>query len=422
MTSGGPLSLPAFRRFWLASSVSAFGSYVTVVAIQVLVVVTLHGSAAQVGLVSGARWLPYLLFGLVAGVLIDRYRRRPVLVVSDVARGVLLAAIPVLSWTDVLTVPVLMAVMVMFGTLSLANDAASQSFVPRVVTPDLTTAANARLDQSDALAQTSGPVAGGALVAALSAPAAVLVDAASYLASGLTIASISVREPDPAPVTERHFGRELSAGLRWVYRHRTLAPLAVWTHGWFLFASLFGTVLAPFVLRTVGLNALGLGVVLTAAGIGALLGSSVAGRLGRRFGTGRVVVACWALNTIAYAVVAVAPGRSVGGVVLGIGEFLLGLSMGAENANSLGYRQAITPDELQGRTNTTIRSVNRAVVVIGAPLGGLLADSIGYREAIWVAAVGMLAVTVALACSPFRAVTAGSGQQPENAIHPSVPR
>src|SRR5581483_9294565 len=95
----GVWACPGFLRFWTASTVSGFGTYITSLAIQVLVVVTLHEQAAGVGLVSAARWAPYMLFGLVAGVLVDRSRRRPILVVTDLGRGLLLVAIPVLAIT-----------------------------------------------------------------------------------------------------------------------------------------------------------------------------------------------------------------------------------------------------------------------------------------------------------------------------------
>ena len=156
-------------------------------AIQVLIVKTLHGDSTDVGLVNSARWLPYLLFGLVAGVLIDRSRRLPVLVATDLLQGLLLVAVPVLALTHHLSLIVLMAFMAIFGLLALLNDAATQSFLPRLVPTRLLTTANARLDQSSAVAQTSGPALAGALVSLLTAPWAVLVDAASYLVSALTL-------------------------------------------------------------------------------------------------------------------------------------------------------------------------------------------------------------------------------------------
>ena len=115
-----------------------------------------------------------------------------------------------------------------------------------------------------------------------------------------------------------------------------------------------------------------------------------------------MTVVSWSGNAVGIAIVASAPAGVAGAAVVAVGQFVLGVTIGTENANTLGYRQAVTPDELQGRTNTTMRSVNRAMVVVGAPLGGLLADAAGYRPALWLAAAGMLAVTVGLAASPFR--------------------
>ncbi|MHA3704203.1 MFS transporter [Jatrophihabitans sp. YIM 134969] len=399
----GPLSVRSFRDFWLASTLSGLGSYVTVVAVQVLVVVDLGGSAAQVGLVSSARWLPYLLFGLAAGVLVDRCRRRPLLAASDACSAVVLVAIPVMSWIGAFNLPALLALMVVFGALTLVHDSASQSFLPRTVPRRLITAANARLDQSDAVAQTAGPALGGTFVAALTAPVAVLVDAFSYVVSALLVARTPIAEEVPGRA-ERHLRRELTDGLRWVYRHPTLMPFAVWTHAWFLFVAVFNTVVTPFVLRQLGLNAVGLGLLLAAAGIGALAGSTLATRLGARFGVGPVTIGCWALTVVAFAVVALAPLGVTGGAVVAIGQLLFGLALGAENANTMGYRQTVTPDRLQARMNTTMRSVNRGVVVIGAPLGGVLADAIGFRPALWVATAGMAAVTAGIALSPFRRV------------------
>ncbi|MET3808712.1 MFS family permease [Nakamurella sp. UYEF19] len=143
-------------------------------------------------------------------------------------------------------------------------------------------------------------------------------------------------------------------------------------------------------------------MALSLAGIGGLAGSLVAARLGRRFGTGWTIVGCGAVTPLAYVLMASAHGGTLAWLLLGAGQFVLGVCMGAENSNDMGYRQTITPDHLQGRMNATIRSINRAMFVISAPLGGLLADAIGYRTALWIVAGGMAAVGLARALSPFR--------------------
>jgi predicted MFS family arabinose efflux permease len=234
----------------------------------------------------------------------------------------------------------------------------------------------------------------------------VLVDAASYLFSGLTLAALRVAEPKTTVDRGRgDLRREIAEGLRWVYGHRMLAPLAIGTHGWFLFNSVFNTVFTPFALVGLRLTPFELGIALAATGLMGLVGSALAAPIGRRWGAGTAVVGCHALTPLACAVVALAPARgdhTLVVAVLALGQGLYGLSLGAENANSLGYRQAVTPDALQGRMNTTMRSLNRAMIVIGAPLGGLVADRIGYRPTLWIAVAGFALVAAGLALSPFR--------------------
>lgn len=396
-----------FWTFWSASTVSGFGSYVTSLAIQVLVVITLHEGAAGVGVVSASRWLPYLLFGLVVGVLVDRSRRRPLLVVTDLVRGALLVAVPLLALTHQLTIGVLTAFMAIFGLMSLVNDAAAQSFLPRLVPTGQLTAANARLDQSDAVAQTSGPALAGGLVSLLTAPWAVLVDAASYLVSGLLLLRIRVAEPPSRPIHVRGIAGEAGEGLRWMYRHPTLRPLAISTHGWFLCSAVAGAVLPPFALRTLGLSPFGLGLALAVGGVGGLLGSLAATGLGARFGAGRVVITCRVATAAAWALAALSTDRWTGWLLFGTGQFLLGAAIGASNANEMGYWQTATPDNLQGRTNATRRSINRGMIVVGAPLGGVIGDLIGLRAMLWSAAAGFLLVAFGLALTGVRRARLG---------------
>jgi MFS family permease len=293
---------PGFRLFWTASTVSGFGSQVTTLAVQVLVVTTLAGSAADVGLVNAARWVPYLLFGVIAGALADRVRRKPLLVGSDLARAVLLCAVPLLAWGGALSVPVLVLLMAIFGLASLINDAAHQSFLPRLVPRESLTWANARLQQSSAAADTSGPAVAGGLVAWLGAPVAVLVDAVSYLVSGVLTAQIAASDP-PAPA-RGPLPREIREGLAWVYGHRMLRPLSLCSHGWVVFAAMLGAVYVPYGLLRLGFSSLGLGLTLACAGVGGLLGSGLSERLGR---AGLAIPLAWLLQAVGIAILAVTP-------------------------------------------------------------------------------------------------------------------
>ena len=410
MATPGLAAIPGFSKFWWASSVSEFGTYLTSVAMAVLIKYNLHGSTTDLGWVDSARWLPYALFGLLVGVIIDRARRRPIQIAADLVRSVLLIVVAVLAMTNRLPILVLVVFMAVFGLSALVGDAASQAFLPRIVPAPMLTRAHARIDQSSAVAQTAGPGIAGVVIAVIGAPWAFVADAVSYLFSGLMLIRIRVREPAPDGSRRRAVRVEVSEGLRWVYRHATLGPLAVITHLWFVFAGIAGVVLPFFLLDTVkfssnALNTLALGAAGSIAGIGALIGSSAAPRLGVRFGTGHVVVGCHAMLPVAYALLAVSPANSIGRVLIGVAEIIIGLSLGASNSNEMGYRQTVTPDHLQGRMNATMRSINRAMLVIAAPVGGVLADAIGYRLTLWIVAAGFAGVAVALGLSAFGSAT-----------------
>lgn len=369
---------------------------------------TLRGGSTEVGLLNAARWVPYLLFGIVVGVLVDRMRRRPLLIATDLARGLLLLGVPILAAAGSLTLTALLLLVAGFGLFSLVGDAAFQSFVPRVVPGHLLTPAHARLDQSDAVAQTSGPAIAGALISWVGAPVAVLVDAGSYLLSAIFVTRVGVEEPAPTSSSLRGIRSEGLEGLRWVYRKGTLQALAVNTHAWFLCSAVAGAVVTPFALQTLGLGPLGLGLAMAAAGVGGVLGSSVTVRLGVRWGAGKVVVGTRALTALAWGVMSLATSHPWGWVPFAAGQLLFGFSLGAQNSHEMGYRQSVTPDRLQARMNTTMRSINRTMIVIGAPIGGLLGDRFGFRPLLVAAAVGFAVVALTLALSPFQTVRLGS--------------
>lgn len=405
---------PGFRRFWWGEVVSGFGTAVTLLALQTLVVVTLRGGAVEVGWLNAARWLPYLVLGLVVGALVDRVRRRPVMVTTDLTRAVLLAVIPVAWFLDVLTFPVLLIVVVMFGTVSLVNDAASMSFVPRLVPRPLLQRAHARLDGADAVAQTAGPAVAGALIRIVGAPLAVLVDAVTYLFSAAMVATLrNVPEPAPTHPTKlqvRALAADIRDGARWVYGGSGLARLAVATHIWFAAQAVLLVVVAPYSFLQLDLSAFELGLVYAVAGVGSLIGALLSTRVGDRLGTGGAIICTYAVSSIGAVIMLTAglvPAGWAAAAVLAAGQFAHGWAMGLGNSHEMSYRQALTPDALQARTNTTMRSLNRAVIVIVSPLAGLAADRFGYTPALAATAAVFAVSALVLVLSPFRRARIG---------------
>jgi predicted MFS family arabinose efflux permease len=319
-----------------------------------------------------------------------------------------LLAVPLLGAAGILSLLAVAIVLFVFGTFSLLNDTASQSYLPSLVGRPSLLGANARLDQSATVAQTSGPVIGGALVTWLSAPFALLVNAVAYAAAGILVSRIKLEEArQPHTLSVRNVLSEIQEGLKWLYRHPTLAPLAISTHIWFIANSLLLTVFVPFALRYVGLTPLEYGITLGLAGVGGLIGATLAPRIGNRIGAGSAVLAGRILVPLAWVGIVFAPTTAAAGpviavLVVGGAQAVYGFGMGIETANEMGYKQAITPDELQGRSNATMRSANRTMLVVGALAGGFLADWIGYVPTIWIGVAVFAIAALVIAFSPFR--------------------
>ncbi|WP_223623623.1 MFS transporter [Microbacterium sp. EST19A] len=403
---GEVLRLPAFALFWSSSTLGAFTGAVSAVAFQVLIVTTLDASAFEIGLLNAANVVPYLLFGLIVGALMDRWRRKPAMVLASVGRALVLGAIPVLWVTGTLTVWTFGALFLIFGALTLIADSAAQPMLPRLVPRNRLVAANARLGQAGTVAQTTGPALGGLLVGWLSAPISILIDAVGYLVSAVLLSRIKVDEAKAERRTDgRHLGHDIVEGVRWTYSHRTLAPMAASINFWFLGNSIALTAFAPYALRELDLGALVFGLVLAMGGVGGFLGALLASAAGRRFGVGGAVLAGRTLSAVAWLAVLVLPASdniAIIAIPLGIGQFLFGLGMGLEDPNEMGYRQAVAPDQMQGRLNASIRTVNRVMFLIGALVAGGLATAFGFRVTIGVSVVVFVVAALIVLLSPLR--------------------
>ncbi|MCX8564538.1 MFS transporter [Mycolicibacterium mucogenicum] len=398
-----PASAPrsSFLRYWTAATISSFGSAVTGVAMPVLVIQLLGATPFEVGVVNAAQFVPYTVFGFVAGAYTDRWRRKPVLVWSSVGRALSLGAVPVLWLIGHLQIWMLVIALLAFGAFSVFGFAATQSLLPRLVPRTRLVAANARLDQADSAAQTLGPAIGGGLVGMCGAPVAIVIDSVSYLVDAALNASIRVHEPHLRSRT-RDLRQEICDGLRWTYRHRTLGPLAVSTHIWFFANGAAVTVLSLLALRTLGLTAYVFGTLLAAFGITSLIGASLAPAFGDRFGSGRVVICARVAYPMAWLLITLAPVTGGGEVLLFAALGLLGLVAGIENANEMGYWQALTPDELLGRVNATRRSVNQSMAALGALIAGLGVGLVGERHTLDIAIIGFVTAAFVVATSPLR--------------------
>ena len=408
---------PAFAFFWTATTLRAFGSTIAGVAFQVLIVTVIEATPVQVGILNALSVVPYLFLGLVVGAWMDRWRRQRALVVTTIGRALVLAAVPVLVLAGVLDFWSLAAVTLALGVLTLFGDSAAQPLLPRLVPRASLPAANARLGQSQTVAQTAGPAIGGALLAAVGVPILFVIDAVIAAVAAVPQSRIVVSEARaPVRTAGRHVGHEIAQGLRYTYRHPTLRPLAISIHVWFLGNSIVTTAFVVFVLRELALPAWAYGAALALGGLGGFAGAVIAPRLGARFGAGRAILLGRVLVVLPWAALALVPlsrGSGVGVIlaVVAAAQFVYGLAMGIEDTNDISYRQAVAPDRIQGRMNSTIRTVNRSVFFVGALLAGVLMTSLGLPATLGIGAGLFVLAALVIALSPLRGARHGGSSR-----------
>lgn len=399
-----------FLRFWMADAVSTLGTFVSTLAIQLLLIDTMGADQTALGVVRSAQWLPYILFGMLAGVVVDRLRRKPMLVAADLVAAAAFGTVGALALAGTLSVPILAALVFVAGSASMFFVAAHQSLLPALVPLSGLASANAKLEQTHNLGQAAGPLVGGALVRLLSAPVAILVDAATYLISAVLLLTVRTADPKPPRPADAHVWRELREGAAWVYGRADLRPYAVSLHLQFFFNAVVTTVLVHFAATELGLDALAIGFVLAAVGVTGILGAGLSPRLGDRFGPGSVYTyAAW-LAPAAYALLLLAHPGPQALWWLVASSLLFGLGSGLSGPMHVTYRNVVTPDRLRGRMNATIRTFNWGSIAVAAPLGGWVAAQTSDRVAFVVGIVGLVGAALVATLSPVR-----TAQWPEHA-------
>lgn len=391
-----------FLRFWAGQSISVFGSYVSAVAVPLVAVIALDANAVQMGLLTMFSRLPYLLF-LFAGAWVDRMRRRPVLIVSDLVNAALLATVPVMFWADALSLPWLYLVMFGVGVGFVFYEVAYAAFVPRLVAPAQRAQANARLQLSESVAQVGGPGLAGLILSVLAAPIVVIIDAVSYLVSAVLNAFVRVEEPKPATAAQ---GRpnvfaSIWEGLKWVWTQPMLRPLTLAAAFYMLSYTAIQALYFLFAIDELGLSRAMVGGIVAIGGPGAILGAWLSDWVMERLGPGRSLLWMAAIGNGSLMLVALAVRPVwVAAAMLAASQVLVGFTTQVYMVSMVTLRQAVTPLDMQGRVAATHRAVGLGLAPAGALIGGLLGQAIGLRPTLIIAAIGVLIPVVLLMASP----------------------
>jgi MFS family permease len=415
--TGGLWRHPDFLKLWSAETVSQFGTQFTQLALPLAAIDVLHASAFEVAALVTVEFLPFLLVSLPAGVWVDRLRRRPILVIGDISRAVLLGSIPLAYAFGHLTIWHLYVVAFLVGIATVFFDVAYQSYLPSLVERSQLVDGNAKLEISRAGAQLGGPGVAGLVVAALKAPAAIAVDAVSYLGSALFI--FGIRKHEAAPVRDHASPRmrdELREGLRYVFRHAFLKNIAACTALFNFFGTLGNAVLLVFARRELHLSPALIGLAFTVSNVGALAAAFNANRISSRVGVGRTIILSSIIGGPMFLVIPFVP-EGTAALAFLIPAFVVAGAMNViYNVTQVSLRQAITPERIQGRMNSVMRFIVWGTIPLGSLLGGVLASKIGVKETLIISGVGCCLPFLPVLFSPVRDIRTMPEQVDEPAI------
>jgi MFS family permease len=404
--SGGLWSNTDFLKLWTGQSISELGSQVSQLAIPWLAAVGLHASPIEFSLLGVLGFLPFILFALPAGVWVDRLRRRQILIVGDSARAVLLALIPILWAAGVLRIWHLLVLQFVIGVFTVFFDVAYQSYLPALIEREHLVDGNSKLQLTVSVAQVAGPSMSGGLIAAITAPYAIVADAASFIVSTLFMTRMRHRENLPRQdedVPQPKMWPQVKEGLVWVLGNRTLRSIAGCTGTSNFFGQIVFAIFVLYAVRVLHLSSVELGAVFAVGSVGSIVGALMANRLQRRLGVGRAIVSYAVLFSSAGIAFPLAP-RSFPLPVLIAGMAVFGFSSVAYNITQVSLRQAITPERLQGRMNAAMRWVVWGTIPLGTLAGGAIGQAFGLRTALWVGAIGGIPVFLWVLLSPVRSI------------------
>lgn len=404
-----------FLKLWAGQAVSELGSTVTRDALPLLALLVLGATPFEMGVLAALGGLPVLLFGVAAGVWVDRLRRRPLMIAADLGRAVLLALIPLAALLGLLRIELLYGIVILAGLLGVFFSTAYRAYLPVLVQRAHLVEGNSKLSMSDSVAEIGGSGLAGVLVQTIGAPFAMLLDALTFLVSAVSLALIRRPEPPPIPpAVGTSFGSEALEGLRATAGQPALRALA----GAAAIQSFLGNFFAPlyglYAIRELGLGPAALGLTIALGGVSSLAGALLAERALRRFGLGSTLIGTLGLSTLTALLIPLAgfftphPAESgffsVGLIFLGTAQLLGDALRTIYSIHAISLRQSITPDRLLGRVNASLQLMEEGIAPLGALVGGILGGVLGVQNALFIASLGGILSCLWIAASPIRAM------------------
>ena len=394
-----PQLSPTFQRLAGANLAAQSAEQVSLAAVPIVAVLALGAGPGEIGLLATAQTLPFLLLSLPAGLLADRWSRRRLMVLAEVLRTASLLALLLATLSGQLSLTLLALLGFVGAAGTVGFSVAAPALVPTLVPNAALGAANSRLELARSIAFAAGPALAGALVAWAGASSAFVL--AAVLSAAAVVLLLRLPEAPRGAARERHVMEELRAGARLVWRHPLLRPILLtaiaWNTAWFVLQAAY----VPYAMRSLGLDASGVGVTLACYGAGMVVGALLAARVLRALPFGRAVLV-GPFTSVAASLVMAATLWWPTGVLAALSFFMFGAGPILWAITSTTLRQTITPGAMLGQVSAIFLTVNTGVRPLGAALGGALGAAYGEAACLIVAALGFVVQATLIACSPVR--------------------
>ena len=390
-----------FRRLWGAYAVSELGTALSLGALPLIATLALHASVLQVSLLAALGGVAGAALALPLGPWIEVRPKRPVMIGADLLRCAALAGLPIAAAFGALTYTHLCLAAVAQSVGGIAFQAAGGAHLKALVPADRLASANGRFEATFWTVNTAGPPLGGLLIATLGATTTVALDAASFLLSALGIRRLRAPEPPPpARTAEQHRLAKLTAGWRYILRHRQLRVLFVNTlvFGGGIMAT--APLIAVLMLRELGFAPWQYGLMFGLACVGGLLGALAARPLTRRYGGRRVLLGSGVARALPLVLMPLAPAGLAGLALITLGQFLIIVGASAFNPTFATYRMRTVEDAYLARVFAAWSISTRVAQPAAIAAAGLLAAATSVRTALFVLA-GIVLTSAALL--PWRA-------------------
>ena len=393
-----------FLKLWSAQTTSIFGTQIASLAYPLTAIFVLQATTFEISILRASGAASAALAGFFVGVVVDRLNRKRILIFTDFGRAFLAALIPLAAFSGVLRIEYLYVISFFTGALNITSEVAGMAILPSLVEKEYLVEGNSKIAATDSAATIAGPGLSGFLVQILTAPAAIIFDAVSFVLSGIIVWRIRAPETAPLKKERQSVWAEIVEGLSFVYKNPILRPLSESIALHFLFMLIISTIFTLYAVRELKVEPLPLGLIFSAMGFGLLFGAFFVKKLTASFGQGNLMIFATLLNACACLLIPLASGATAIFVLIAA-HFLLAFGIQIHGINLMSLRQAITPDHLQGRMNGSFRFINVFMMLVGALTAGLLGELIGLRAALVVGAVGMFLPFLRLFFSPVRNFT-----------------